>query len=66
MALNINKILKEYGCQRVSKQAVKRLEHLCIELLSKLAVESCNNARIFGRKTIKEEDVEKAWALLRD
>lgn len=65
MALNIRRILKQHGCQRVSKQAVKRLEQLCNDLLSKLAVESCNNARIFGRKTIKKEDVERAWQMLR-
>ncbi|MCD6464582.1 NFYB/HAP3 family transcription factor subunit [Candidatus Woesearchaeota archaeon] len=61
MSLNVNKILKQAGCSRVSKSAVVKLQELCQELLAKISVEACNNARIFGRKTVKQQDIEEAW-----
>jgi len=61
----IERILKENGAKRVSKRAVESISKKIINELKILTKLSIRNARHFGRKMIKEQDVEFAFKQLR-
>ncbi len=53
------KILKKAGAKRVSKSAKLKFIKLLEKYGSELAELAVKNAEIFGRKTIKEKDIEE-------
>ncbi|MBS3124022.1 NFYB/HAP3 family transcription factor subunit [Candidatus Woesearchaeota archaeon] len=53
----IERVLKRERAIKISKEAKEEFEKLIIERIREIAVLAVRNASLFGRKTVKKEDV---------
>ncbi len=56
----IERLMKEYGAKRVSKEAKEAVIENINKLVEKLTQIAVKNARHFGRKLVMKEDIEAA------
>ena len=53
----IKKIMKEEGAERVSKEAIKKLDKILEKEARKIIKKAARNANFYGRSTVKEKDI---------